>query len=123
MGGVFRQEEQLGTSGPDQLANGMPFVAAEIVHDHEVAGGEGRHEKLLDIDAEAGAVNRPVDNAGRGAMRSHRKATRKVSVRHRPCGTFATRRAPRRQRPCRRVMLVLAEVSSMKTRRLGSSRP
>src|SRR3954468_223029 len=56
-------------------------------------------------------------------MRSQRKAARKVSVRQRPCGTLATRRVPRAQRPCRRVMLVLAQVSSIKTRRLASSRP
>src|SRR5215469_2972099 len=56
-------------------------------------------------------------------MRSWRSAARKVSVRQRPCGTLAIRRAPRLQRPCRRVMLVLAQVSSMNTRRLGSSRP
>src|SRR5215469_5508434 len=43
-------------------------------------------------------------------MRSWRSAARKVSVRQRPCGTLATRRAPRLQRPCRRGMLVLAQV-------------
>ena len=37
--------------------------------------------------------------------------------------TFATSRSPRAQRPCRRVMLVLAQVSSMNTKRRGSSRP
>jgi UDPglucose 6-dehydrogenase len=44
-------------------------------------------------------------------------------VRQRPWGTLATKRWPRGARPWLRVMLVLAQVSSMKTRRLGSSRP
>ncbi len=65
-GELARQEEQLGASGADQLANHPAFVAAEIVHDHDVAGGQGRHQELLDIGAEAGAVDRPVDNAGCG---------------------------------------------------------
>src|SRR5215475_5125977 len=41
-------------------------------------------------------------------MRSWRSAARNARVRQRPCGTLATSRAPRRQRPWRRVMLVLA---------------
>src|SRR2546421_475103 len=57
------------------------------------------------------------------SIRSERNAARKVSVRQRPCGTLATSLWPRAQRPCVRVMLVLAQVSSMKTRREGSSRP
>src|ERR1700730_657509 len=57
------------------------------------------------------------------AMRSQRNAARKVNVRQRPCGTLAIRRVPRGERPWRRVILVLAQVSSMNTRRLGSSRP
>src|SRR5438105_11868754 len=57
------------------------------------------------------------------SIRSERNAARKVSVRQRPCGTLATSLWPRAQRPCVRVMLVLAQVSSMNTRRAGSSRP
>src|SRR5438067_9697884 len=57
------------------------------------------------------------------SIRSERNAARKVSVRQRPCGTLATSLRPRAQRPCIRVMLVLAQVSSMKTSREGSSRP
>ncbi len=56
-------------------------------------------------------------------MRSQRRAASKVSVRQRRCGTLAISRAPMAQRPCRRVMLVFAQVSSMKTRRFGSIRP
>jgi hypothetical protein len=39
-----------------------------------------------------------------------------------PCGTLSMRCWPRGAQPRRRVMLVLAQVSSMTTRRPGSSR-
>src|SRR5262252_1062348 len=57
------------------------------------------------------------------AIRSQRNAARKVNVRQRPWGSLAIKRVPRGERPWRRVRLVLAQVSSMNTRRLGSSRP
>ena len=41
-------------------------MAAEIVHDHQVARFEGRDENLIDIGAEDHAVDRAVDDAGRG---------------------------------------------------------
>jgi hypothetical protein len=52
--------------------------------------------------------------------RSQRSAARKVRVRHLPNGALATRRWPLAHRPWVRVMLVLAQVSSMNKRRLGS---
>jgi len=56
-----------------------------------------------------------------GAVRpSQRNAARKVRVRHLPKGALATRRWPLAHRPWVRVMLVLAQVSSMKTSRFGS---
>lgn len=39
-------------------------MAAQIVHDHDIAGREGRYEELLDIVGEEPAVDRPVDHAG-----------------------------------------------------------
>ena len=47
----------------------------------------------------------------------------KVIVFQRPCGTLASSLRPRGAQPRIGVMLVEAQVSSMKTRRLGSSRP
>ena len=41
-------------------------MAAEVVHDDNVARREDGHENLLDISAEAHAIDRSVDNAGRG---------------------------------------------------------
>jgi len=46
----------------------------------------------------------------------------KVRVFERPCGTLASRRRPRGAQPRRGAILVLVQVSSMKTRRAGSIR-
>ena len=66
IGRVARQEEQLGTGGADRAAHGLALVTAKIVHDDDVAGAEGGRQKLLDIGAKAGAVDRPVDDTGSG---------------------------------------------------------
>jgi hypothetical protein len=50
---------------------------------------------------------------------SQRGAARKLVVFQWPCGTAATSRCPRRARPWRRAMLVVAQVSSITTRRSG----
>lgn len=65
VGRVFRQEDELGTGLPDGLADGFGFMGAEIVHDDDIAGDQGRHEHLLDIDLEALAVDRPVEEPRR----------------------------------------------------------
>src|SRR5580698_2289173 len=54
---------------------------------------------------------------------SHRNPATKVSVLRWPCGTWATRRWPLAQRPCRRVIFVFAQVSSMKIRRDAQTLP
>ena len=63
---VGGQEEELGFGGADGCANGAALMAAEVVHDDNVAWGENRKENLLDISAEACAIDRSVDDAGRG---------------------------------------------------------
>lgn len=50
--------------GADGGAGGLALVAAEVVHDHHVAGGEGGSQDLLDIDEEGLAVDRPVGHEG-----------------------------------------------------------
>ena len=47
-------------------ANGAALVAAEVVHEDDVARREGWEENLLDVGAEACAVDRSLDDAGRG---------------------------------------------------------
>jgi hypothetical protein len=46
--------------------NGAALVAAEVVHDDNIARREDREENLLDISAEVHAIDRSVDDAGRG---------------------------------------------------------
>ena len=58
--GIFWEKEELGPGAPDCGANGFGLVRGEIVHDHDIAGRQGRREHLLDIDLEALAVDRLV---------------------------------------------------------------
>src|SRR3546814_11704583 len=57
------------------------------------------------------------------SMRSQRSAARKVMVRQWPYGTLALSRRPRGAQPLSGAMLVLAQVSSIKTRRLDQADP
>ncbi len=54
---------------------------------------------------------------------SWRKPATKVIVFQCPCGTDATSRSPRKQRPLSRAIFVLVAVSSINTSRAGSSMP
>lgn len=63
IGRVGRQIPEPGTGCPDPLFDGGRFVGAEIVHDDDVAGFEHGDKLLLDIGAEALAVDRPVEHA------------------------------------------------------------
>lgn len=65
VGRIGRQEPEPGTGGLDGLANGCGLVAAEIVHDDDIARFQHRHELLLDIGAEALTIDRPVEHARR----------------------------------------------------------
>lgn len=71
-------------------------------------------------DAVDGSRNRSPDCPGavRPLMRS---AATSVSVFQWPCGTLATRRSPRGERPRWLTILVVTAVSSMNTRRGASS--
>ena len=120
VGRVFRQEEELGTGRSDGVPDGFAFVASQVVHDDDVAAAQGRQQDLDDIGKEALAVDRAVEDARRGDL-VMAQGGEEGEVRQRPCGTLASSRWPLGQRPWRRVMLVLAQVSSMKTRRVGSS--
>jgi hypothetical protein len=53
--------EELGTGRTNELAHGFAFVAAEIVHDHDIAGAKRGGEDLLDIGREALTVDRTVE--------------------------------------------------------------
>jgi hypothetical protein len=66
VGAVGREKPEAGTGGRDGLADGAGFVAAEIVHDDDIARPEHRHPLLANIGAEALAIDRAVEDAGRG---------------------------------------------------------
>ena len=65
VGAVRRQEDQPRVDGADSPPDRDPFVGAEIVHNDDIAGLECWHQHLLDIGAEAHAIDWPVDDAGR----------------------------------------------------------
>ncbi len=65
VGRVGRQEEEPGAGCPDGAPHGLSFVAAEIIHDDDVAGDERRHEKPFDIGQEASAVDGAIEDEGR----------------------------------------------------------
>ena len=60
----------------------LSLVGAEIVEDHSVARLEGRDEELLDIGAEAFAVDRAVEQAGRidAVVAQERRGTSRSST-------------------------------------------
>lgn len=62
--GIWREIPEAGCA--DHLADGVGFVRAEIVHDDDIARLEHGHELLLDIGAEALAIDRPVEDARGG---------------------------------------------------------
>src|SRR5262249_29169226 len=59
---VLRQEEQLGAGRADELAHGIALVAAEIVHDDDICGPQGRKEDVLDVDSKALSVDWAIDH-------------------------------------------------------------
>ena len=63
---VWRQEPKPRASSPDCLAHSAGFVAAKIVHDDDIARLEGCNQLLIDISAEAFAVDRAIKDAWRG---------------------------------------------------------
>jgi hypothetical protein len=66
IGRVRRQIPEPCAGRPDGAPDGCGLVAAEIVHDDDVAFAQGWRELLFDVGAEAFAVDRPVEDTGRG---------------------------------------------------------
>ena len=102
--------------------DGFAFVAAEIVHDDDIAGLQGREENLFDDRARKLSPSIGPSTSHGASMRSWRSAARNVVVFQRPCGTLARSLWPHSAHPRSGAMSVLAQVSSMKTSRSGSTR-
>src|SRR3954471_10225739 len=60
VGAVGRQIDELRPSGGDCLGDAGDFVAAQIVEQDNVDGGQCRRQYLLDIGAKAPAVDRAL---------------------------------------------------------------
>lgn len=71
-----RRAPALRMGGADLLT----LMGAEIVQDDDVAGFEFRHQNLLDIDAEAFAIDRAIEDKGSADARSALSAATKVMV-------------------------------------------
>lgn len=65
VGGVFGQEEEPGPGLADGLADQLAAVAAQIVHDHDVAGLKGGDQEGAHPGQEDLAVDRAIEQAGR----------------------------------------------------------
>ena len=65
IGGIGRQVPEPGAPGTDGAADLDGFVAAQIVHHHDVAGPDGVEQLLVYPGPEALAINRAVEDAGR----------------------------------------------------------
>ena len=116
---VGGQEEELGFGRADGGANGAALMAAEIVHNDDVARREDGHENLLDISAEACAIDRSVDDGGRGEPVAPQRRQESERL------PFAERRFGDEARASSASAMgaghvVFAQVSSMNTSRLGS---
>ena len=66
IGRVWRKIPEPGSGVADRTPDRGGLVAAEIVHDDDITGFERQDEVLLDIGTEAGAVDRPIEDAGCG---------------------------------------------------------
>src|SRR3546814_8542786 len=65
IGRVWRQEPEAGAGGADRIAYDPGLVAAEIVHDDDIARLEAGDQLLANIGQEAFAVDRTVEDARR----------------------------------------------------------
>src|SRR5258708_3020757 len=62
VGRIFRQKEELCANRADECPHDFTFVAAEIVHDDDVTGLQGREQNLLDVNCEALTVDRAIED-------------------------------------------------------------
>jgi hypothetical protein len=111
--GIGRQKQEPGSGLPDRLPYGVALMAAEIVHDHDVAGLKNGRQLLLGVRQKACAVDRPVEDARRGEPVQAQRADEGQR-------SPTARRLPFGPQPRRGAILVLIQVSSMKTSFAGS---
>ena len=83
---VRREVEEASAGGLDHLAYRGRLVAQRVVHDHDVAGAEFRHEHLADIGVEGVTGDRAVEHHRRHhagpAQAGHERGGLPMSMRH-----------------------------------------
>jgi hypothetical protein len=120
-GEYLGRKKSLVAGGSERLTDGAALMGSEIIHDDDVARSQRRNEDLVDVLAEGLAIDRAIDEPWRldaimpkGSEEGH---GRPAAMWH--LGWEAlTARAPAGSG----AILVLVQVSSMKTRRVGSIR-
>ena len=80
-----------GPGGLEGPLDAGDLVGPEGVGDDDVAGVQGRHQDLVDVGAEALAIDRAVENPRCGQPRDPRHAARNVLVCQRPQGAWTAR--------------------------------
>lgn len=65
-----------GASSANGISHTLPFVTAEIVHNHDVAWLEGGHQNLLDVGTVRCPVDRPSTTQATGCGRALRRQAR-----------------------------------------------
>lgn len=66
VGAAGRQENESGADGFEGRPDCDVAMGGKIFEDEEVAGGEGRHQDLLDTGLEPSAGHEPIENNGCG---------------------------------------------------------
>ena len=86
VGTVGRQIEQLGTGRPDRSSYGRVFMAAEIVHHHDVAWPQSWNQELHQPGEETLGVDGAIQDARRGdaitSQRGHEGECLALAVGH-----------------------------------------
>jgi hypothetical protein len=94
----------------DGLGNADDLVAAQVVEQDYVVRPQGWRQDLLDVSAEAFAIDGAVEEAGCGDAAATQAGDQRgylsMPMRHR-----RQQASPRAARPRRRVILVVAQVS------------
>ncbi len=92
------QQEEFGPSLADGSADGLAFMATEVVEDDDVAWPQDRDKALRDVSQEAFAIDGAIDDARCGqavkAQRSHERQGFPVPVRNLGAQAFALAAAP-----------------------------
>lgn len=98
IGRVLGQQEEFGPSLADGSADGLAFMATEVVEDDDVAWPQDRDKALRDVSQEAFAIDGAIDDARCGqavkAQRSHERQGFPVPVRNLGAQAFALAAAP-----------------------------